>query len=102
MGFATFQEFMDHAHVKDKETAYGIYDIIKTDYALSSTKVGEYEMCFWIAKEDMRTRPGFWMITIDDNRTKLRTAFYYANLQIGCKENIKFSKGALINMKGNK
>lgn len=96
LGVETYFEFENGLHSQDKPLAREVYDAIATEWILSSRKAGDFKLTCWLVKEQSKTVPGFWMITVDDNRTKTRTAFYYANNQVNCKEKIKFSAGSLI------
>jgi len=51
-GFFTWQEFNDHLHIGNKQTARDVYEQLKLSIADTYTSAGLYELQFWLPKTD--------------------------------------------------
>lgn len=101
VGFETYQEFNDHLHISDKEGTREVNEALHIYYNGRSQTIGEYKMCYWVAKEmgEMRTIPGFWAISIDELFKETRDVYYWANQQGGDKKGLAMNKKNTIGVK---
>jgi hypothetical protein len=98
-GVESFQEFMDHLHITDKEGVRDVYEALTAYYLGQSQSPGEFKMCFWVAKEDMKTRPGFWCISVDKFVSESRDIYFYGQTAGGQRMNVTFTKKTTINLR---
>lgn len=87
-GFESWQEFNSHLHISDKELAREYHERTKLAIATSSSYVGQYSTCYWLAKDKEITKPGFWAITIDEYTPPGRHMSIYSNGEMMFKENL--------------
>ena len=100
VGFKTWQEFGMHCHYLDKLTAKNTWEEIQTAVVLSSKEVGDYEICFWVAKDGKTAYPGAWAISIDNCVCPGREIAMYANSTLTTKCNLLMTKQNSITLKG--
>lgn len=101
-GFESWQEFNSHLHLNDKQQARDYYEEIKYAVANSSLHTGDYSMCFWLAKDDNLTRPGWWAISVDSLVTPGREILVWANGRAQFKQNLAMIKQNTIRMEKTK
>jgi hypothetical protein len=76
-GMAKWTKLLLSIHPLDKANIKALRDEII--YHVARGKMGQFKVCYWIHYEDSISRPGFWMITVDDHDTKTKELFIYAD-----------------------
>lgn len=97
LGTNSFTEFSEKLIAQDKAFAHEVYDQIKTEWMLTSSKIGDFEIGFWVARESKLTVPGCWIITVEDFRTQRRHNFCFANDELTHHE-LKQTKTSVIKL----
>jgi len=90
-GFETRQEFNNNLHPVDRAQAREYCNKIQFAVAQQSKSQGDHELCYWVAKNDIGTEPGWWAISIDKIGSH-RELCIYVNGGIEFFDNLQLSK----------
>jgi hypothetical protein len=79
-GLKTVNEFKHHLNSRDYSRANQWREALTDQLIESSTGLGEFKMCYWVAKNKTgQTVPGFWAISVDITAADTRNILFWAN-----------------------
>ena len=87
-GLTSWMEFKPHIHLDDKLSMSKYREELVADIALTRNP-GTTEVCYWVARDEQGTRPGWWAINVDFLDTQTRHIFTSWNGQTTITDELK-------------